>query len=170
MANMNKKSYWKARKLIKTILFRIKVFLFRIVDMVESFWEYHPFRRMILRSILSGGIKALILAICVLLLDSLSFRILPCFGIEDILTVDPSIFVDVVIGSIGVAGVILGLYCANVSSIYSTRYAIKALLKDQDAGEMKMHIKDHDYSQMWNDYNAGHITASELTRLLFSHH
>lgn len=123
MANMNKKGYWKARKLIKTILFRIKVFLFRIVDMVESFWEYHPFRRMILRSILSGGIIALILAICVLLLDSLSFRILPCFGIEDILTVDPSIFVDVVIGSIGVAGVILGLYCANVSSIYSTRYA-----------------------------------------------
>lgn len=123
MANMNKKGYWKARKLIKTILFRIKVFLFRIVDMVESFWEYHPFRRMILRSILSGGIKALILAICVLLLDSLSFRVLPCFGIEDILTVDPSIFVDVVIGSIGVAGVILGLYCANVSSIYSTRYA-----------------------------------------------
>lgn len=49
-------------------------------------------------------------------------------------------------------------------------HAIKALLKEQDAGEMKMRIKDHDYSQMWNDYNAGHITASELTRLLFSHH
>ncbi len=123
MANMNKKSYWRARKWIKTLLFRIKVLLFRIVDKVESFWEYHPFRRMIIRSILSGGIKALILAICVLLIDSISYKILPCLGFVDITTVDCSIFVDVVIGSIGVAGVILGLYCANVSSIYSTRYA-----------------------------------------------
>ena len=123
MANMNKKSYWKARKRINTLLFRIKALLFRIVDMVESFWEYHPFRRMIIRSILSGGIKALILAICVLLLDSLSYIFFPRLGFVDISTVDRSIFVDVVIGSIGVAGVILGLYCANVSSIYSTRYA-----------------------------------------------
>ena len=49
-------------------------------------------------------------------------------------------------------------------------HAIEALLKDQDAGEMKMRIKDHDYNQMWNDYNAGHITASELTKMLFSYH
>ncbi len=54
--------------------------------------------------------------------------------------------------------------------INKINYAIKALLKDQDAGEMKVRIKSHDYSQMWNDYNAGHITASELKRLLFSQH
>ena len=123
MANMNKRGYWKARKLIKTMQFKLKALLFRIVDMVESFWQYQPFRRMIMRSILSGGIKALILAICVLLLDTLSFKLFPCFGIEEISTVDRSIFVDVVIGSIGVAGIILGLYCANVSSIYTARYA-----------------------------------------------
>ena len=48
--------------------------------------------------------------------------------------------------------------------------ALKALLKDQDAGEMKMRTKDHDYNQIWNDYNAGNITASELTKMLFSYH
>ena len=49
-------------------------------------------------------------------------------------------------------------------------HAIKALLKDQDAGEIKIRTKDHDYNQLWNDYNTGHITASELTRILYPHH
>ena len=54
--------------------------------------------------------------------------------------------------------------------INKINHAIKAMLKDQDVGEMKLRTKDYDYNQMWTDYNAGHITASELTRMLFSHH
>ena len=41
----------------------------------------------------------------------------------DLESIDSSLFIDVVIGGIGVAGVILGLYCANISSIYATKYS-----------------------------------------------
>lgn len=49
-------------------------------------------------------------------------------------------------------------------------HAIKALLKDQDAGEMRIRTKDHDYNQLWKDYNSGHITASELAKILFPYY
>lgn len=37
--------------------------------------------------------------------------------------INNEIFINVIIGQLGVAGVILGLYSSNISSIYSTRYA-----------------------------------------------
>lgn len=37
-------------------------------------------------------------------------------------TLSESILVDIVIGGIGVAGVILGLYCSNMTSVYSSKY------------------------------------------------
>ena len=39
------------------------------------------------------------------------------------ISIDNGMLLDAMIGGIGVAGVILGLYCANISSIYSTKYS-----------------------------------------------
>ena len=39
-----------------------------------------------------------------------------------IVALPESILVDIVIGGIGVAGVILGLYCSNMTSVYSSKY------------------------------------------------
>jgi hypothetical protein len=47
---------------------------------------------------------------------------------------------------------------------------LKVLLKDQNAGEIRMHTKDLNYDQLWKDYNTGHITGSELRKMLFQHH
>ena len=54
--------------------------------------------------------------------------------------------------------------------IKKINHAIKALLKDQNVGEMAIRTKCHDYNQLWNDYNTGQITASELTRILSPNH
>lgn len=123
MADMNKKRYWIIRKLYLSALFKAKTRVFKAADTIETFWEYHSFRRMIMRNILSGVIKCAVLAIVMLFLDSFLCRTIQHFGVIGFPIVERSILVDVIIGSIGVAGVILGLYCSNISSIYSTRYA-----------------------------------------------
>ena len=61
MANMNKIGYWKARKRIKTVLFKIKVLLFKIANLFENHWERRSLRRLVVRNIISGCFKANIL-------------------------------------------------------------------------------------------------------------
>lgn len=113
---MNKKIYWIIRKRVAIVLFKCKTLLFRAFNGTEMFKEYSSFRKMIARKTLFGGSCSITIAIFLLLLDGLTSKIV---GIPPL---DKSIFTDVIIGGIGVAGVILGLYCANISSIYTTIY------------------------------------------------
>lgn len=113
---MNKKIYWKIRKRIVTVLFKCKTLFFRVFNGTETFKEYGSFRKMIARKTLFGGLRSILIALFLLLLDSLTSKIVCVFPL------DKSIFTDVIIGGIGVAGVILGLYCANISSIYTAIY------------------------------------------------
>lgn len=83
----------------------------------QSSKEYWSFDRLLLERFVSGVIKGIILATILGLLDKLLLSI----GV--ILVINSNILSDVLIGELGVAGVILGLYCSNISSIYSTRYA-----------------------------------------------
>lgn len=114
--SMNKKIYWKLRKIILTIVFRVKAFFYRIIDFFDGNKAYGFFRRIVIRSSLLGVLKAAIFIVIVLCSDELIFKI------KDIPDIDKNIFVPAVIGGISVAGVILGLYCANIASIYSLRY------------------------------------------------
>ena len=123
MAIMNRKAYWKARNLFNKCIFRVKVWLFNAVNKVDTFLEYKSFRGLIIRNTLKSGIISIFIAAGVLFIDKSLLKILQYFVITGIPFLDQSIIVDVVIGSIGVTGVILGLYCANISSIYTTRYA-----------------------------------------------
>lgn len=123
MGNMNKKRYWKTRKRAQSIIFRIKALLYSIVNKIGNLFEYRSFRSMIIRSIIRCLIKTTIIALGVLLLDNWFIGLFKDYGVNNVLTIDIGIYVDVIIGSIGVAGVILGLYCSNIASIYSSRYA-----------------------------------------------
>lgn len=114
---MNKKIYWKLRKNIQSIVFKIKVILYRIIDFASGNIEYISFRGKVITSSLLGILKMAILIVFVLWLDGFALKI------KDIPIVDNNMFISVVIGGISVAGVILGLYCANIASIYSLRYA-----------------------------------------------
>lgn len=114
---MNKKIFWKLRKNVLKIVFYIKRVLYRIIDFVSGNSEYRSFRGMVIKGSLLGTLKSAIFIIIVLWMDELVLKI------GDVPIVDKNIFVPSVIGGISVAGVILGLYCANIASIYSLRYA-----------------------------------------------
>lgn len=113
---MNKKIYWKIRKRILTLLFKSKTVFFKLYSSKEASKEYNSFRSLIIKKTLNGCLKSILIAIILLLLDNLTLRIDHAFSL------DKTLFTDVVIGGIGVAGVILGLYCANISSIYTAIY------------------------------------------------
>ena len=115
--NMNRNIFWKLRKIILKIVFNIKRVLYRLIDSIGGNIEYRSFGRMVLKSSLLGILKIDILIMILLWMDALVLKI------WDELIVDKNIFVPAVIGGISVAGVIFGLYCTNIASIYSSRYA-----------------------------------------------
>ena len=76
------------------------------------------------RTIFLQTIKSLFEAYILFLGDSV---LIPIIGDKLInalqLTLDQEMTVNVILGGLGVAGVILGLYCSNITSIYSAKYA-----------------------------------------------
>lgn len=114
---MKTKRYWKIRKILLNWIFKLKKIRFTLESRRQSSKEYWSFDRLLLERFVSGVIKGIILATILGLLDKLLLSI----GV--ILVINSNILSDVLIGELGVAGVILGLYCSNISSIYSTRYA-----------------------------------------------
>lgn len=113
---MNGKMYWVLRKTIQNIVFWIKKIIYRLIDGTTGISEYKSFRQMIIKYSLFEIVKGMLVSAIVLGADH--------FLLEKGLlsAVDNSIFVPFIIGGIGIAGVILGLYCSNVATIYSTRY------------------------------------------------
>lgn len=115
--NMNTEIYWKIRKTIITAIFKIKRALYRIIDYMAGRREYTSFRKIVVKNSIIGLFKALLLTGIVIGIDASIHRF------HSVPIVNENIFVPSVIGGISVAGVILGLYCANITSIYSSRYA-----------------------------------------------
>ena len=114
---MNRKAYWKLRKIIKGIVFWGKKVIYHLLDKATGVGEYKFFRQMIIKYSTVEILKGITIAAIVLGLDHLFLK-------KQILqTVDETIFSPCIIGGMGIAGVILGLYCSNIATIYSTRYA-----------------------------------------------
>lgn len=113
---MNKKIYWKLRKLILGIAFRGKAVVYRVSDTINGNREYRSFRGVVAKGSMIEIIKVLILIILVLWLDKIVLKL------KGIPVVNQDMVVPIVIGSVSVAGIILGLYCANIASIFSSRY------------------------------------------------
>lgn len=114
---MNNKNYWKIRKIIINIMFRIKRFFFKVAKNIDSETGNISFLSTVFKYTLLSIIRPVLFVFVMWKVEDLLFN---SFAIESI---DTSMFFDAVIGGIGVAGVILGLYCANISSIYSTKYS-----------------------------------------------
>ncbi len=114
---MSTKVYWKARKLIQSIGFRCKSLLYTYMDRAEVIKESSSIKHVIAKQALKEGIRGVIWALIALIIDVVFQQIL------NISADNRRVFVSVIICTIGVAGVILGLYCSSITSIYSTRYA-----------------------------------------------
>lgn len=109
--------YWKIRKKILNVIFKIKKVGFVVDSRRQSSKEYNSFTRLLIGRFISGAFKGIILALILGIID----RILS--GFCETQVINRNILADIIIGELGVAGVILGLYCSNISSVYSTRYA-----------------------------------------------
>ena len=109
--------YWRIRKKILNLIFKIKKVGFTADSWRQSSKEYRSFARFLFGRFISGVIKGAFLA----LIFGITDRVLLGFGVTKV--INSNILADVIIGELGVAGVILGLYCSNISSVYSTRYA-----------------------------------------------
>ncbi len=114
---MNSKIYWKLRKRMLNILFKFKTIIYRSISIISIPKDYAPFSLVIAKKAILGLIKGIIIAFFLLFLDGILLEA------ECLAKIDGSIFTAVVIGCLSIAGVILGLYCANISSIYSSKYA-----------------------------------------------
>lgn len=113
---LNTRRYWKTRKCLFNLLFKIKKTIYVAYNRRQSYKEYKSFRKLLLSKFFSGFLKGLILAIIFRFLD------IVLLNVCDEVALNNGFFTDVIIGELGVSGVILGLYCSNISSVYSTRY------------------------------------------------
>ena len=113
---MNGKMYWGLRKTIQNIVFRVKKLIYCLIDGTTGISVYKPFRQRVIKDSLLEIVKGLLISSVVLGTDYYFVK----KGILSV--VDNTIFAPFIIGGIGIAGLILGLYCSNVSTIFSTRY------------------------------------------------
>lgn len=113
---MNTKLYWKLRTQVLKIVFSIRKFIFSLGCYCDDEKKNSSFFKQIMKTI---GWKLL----------STAFLVFPLYLIDTVLiktlkatTLGDSLFVGIVVGGMGLAGVVLGLYCANISSIFSSSY------------------------------------------------
>ena len=113
---MNTKLYWVARQHILRFIFLIKKMLFLISEKTDYTGQTISFRLSILKTLATQVVRGLIITWLIMKLD---YTLL---GKGNIFTLDADMFKDIVLGGMGIAGVILGLYCSNVASIFSAKY------------------------------------------------
>ena len=114
---MKTRRYWKIRKKLLNLIFRFKKIIYVTYNRRQSSKEYKSFKKILLEKFISGSFRGLILAVVFRQFDIYLSNACIKFALNK------DLFANVIIGELGVAGVILGLYCSNISSVYSTRYA-----------------------------------------------
>lgn len=114
---MNKKIYWAIRQVILTVIFKTKKLCYKVVELQNKQNEYKSFRKKIATETCKKTLKATALIAITLKTDSFIIKL------ENTLVIGRKILITILLGGISVAGVILGLYCSNIASIYSSQYA-----------------------------------------------
>ena len=113
---MNKKLYWHIRYMLKQIYFFAKKSAFRIQEKADNALLLFPLSKSVWWVLTTEVIKGLLY---VWIVTSADAWLLTKPGNEAFRS---DVFRDVILGGMGIAGVILGLYCANLSSIFSATY------------------------------------------------
>lgn len=113
---MNKLIYWKIRRKILNIIFKCKRKMHSFFDSVDITKENKTIKMLIIKRTVGGIIKGVLLTAILLFVDG--FFLKKCA----LSSTERNYFVQLIIGGIGVSGVIFGLYCSNISSIYSKKY------------------------------------------------
>ena len=115
---MNKKQYWKIRAFIINLVFKINSARYHFTCKADGFKRERLISIFILRNIVKTIILYSLLAIVLYKADSLLMFYSKSESAQDIGTITA-----IIVGGIGIAGVILGLYCSSIASIYSQIYS-----------------------------------------------
>ena len=114
---MNHKLYWKIRKILIRVVFFFRKQRYRRMEKKDKELLKKQLNKSIAKTILGR-----------LLLSSLIVSII--VGIDHIIIAntelcgfDVDLYKELLLGGMGIAGVILGLYCANIASVFSAKYS-----------------------------------------------
>lgn len=126
--------YWKGRKIKNAVLFKIKAFFHKRRDELESKKDDLLFEKSVVKEVIKAFIKNICIIALILFLEQILVSekcdgIFP-YGLQKwiiktnaLVVEDRSLLIDVLSAIVGVAGVFLGLYCANIMSMYAEKYA-----------------------------------------------
>lgn len=114
---MNDRLYWKLRKRVLNMIFKFKRFFYGIYSSLDAEASYLSFWTVVVKNAITVIFKTSLVAILLRIAETMLAKT------HLLILVEKGMLLDAVIGGIGVAGVILGLYCANISSIYSSKYS-----------------------------------------------
>lgn len=128
------KLYWKGRKIKNALLFRMKAFFHKRRDELELKKDDLIFEKSVVKEVIKVFIKNICIITLILFLEQILVSE-KCYGImpydfqkwiiktNAVIVEDRSLLTDVLSAIVGVAGVFLGLYCANIMSMYAEKYA-----------------------------------------------
>lgn len=113
---MNNKVYWICRKYFNKVVFFLKKTVYRVLLRCEEKFNLFGFQIDVLKKILLQAIFSSVLVFVFwgcdhLLINKFTFNPLSIDMVKDI-----------TLGCMSIVGVILGLYCANIGSIFSAKY------------------------------------------------
>lgn len=123
---MKLKLFWKIRAIQLKCQFLLRKIMYQFNGKIEDRKRKVPFAFLTSKVIIRQTTKNLLLAGILLWADSVFISILEKKAAEsnlNFLYLDLEIATNILLGGMGVAGVILGLYCSNITSTYSTKYA-----------------------------------------------
>lgn len=160
---MNSKWYWIIRQKYRNLKFQIKKAAFRLNERKESSERLSSFSRIVIRTLLVQVAINLVLVAVLYVGDKLLLSAMEILAKTQtdplVATLSESILVDIVIGGIGVAGVILGLYCSNMTSVYG----FEPLRQEFGfVGRIITPLPRINYNQHLSEYHDGKINASQL--------
>lgn len=113
---MNKKLYWIIRQRVLNVTFSVKKGLFHIAVGKDQTDRILPLHFSVLKMAITQVFKGLFITWLITKLDAI---LLTKLNVD---AFDADMFKDIILGGMGIAGVILGLYCANVASIFTAKY------------------------------------------------
>lgn len=116
-SSMNTRLYWTIKKFFQKIVFDTKRLIYVLKEKFSKQCNLLHIQFDILKVVLWQIFLAIVF---VLLLKKCDALLLSYLKLD---SVSLDMFKDIIIGGMGIAGVILGLYCANISSIFSAKYS-----------------------------------------------
>ena len=116
-SSMNTRLYWTIKNFFQKIVFDTKRLIYVLKEKFSKQCNLLHIQFDILKVVLWQIFLAIVF---VLLLKKCDALLLSYLKLD---SVSLDMFKDITIGGMGIAGVILGLYCANISSIFSAKYS-----------------------------------------------